>query len=702
MKALKKLEPLKETEISMVSPSAIASDDKKFMKSFLTRDGILWLILAVFTFIAYYPSWNGKPIWDDAGHITKPELRSLQGLVQIWIMPGATQQYYPIVHSVFWIEYHLWGEATPGYHFLNILLHLISALLLVKILRLLRIRGAWLAAAIFALHPVQVESVAWISELKNTLSAVFFLGSVLAYLKFDSDRNPKRYALAAGLFILGLLSKSVIAPLPAALLVLFWWKRGKLLWSRDMVPLLPFFLAGAASGLFTSWVERTYVIGGEVNDFHLALIDRFLIAGRAIWFYPAKLLWPVNLIFIYPRWHIDSAEMRQYFYPITALLFAGALWVLRRRTRAPLAVFLFFSAMLFPALGFFDVYPFRFSFVADHFQYLACLGPIVYSAAMVDRAFGLVKRRDVACYVSTVVYAILLAGLGLLTWRQCGIYKDVDGLYKSILEKNPACWMAQFNLGNDLMQRGDVPEAISHFWKAIEARPGYTLAYINLGNALMQIGRTGEGIAQYQKALLIDSTNTSACINLGNAFMQNGRFAEGMAQYLRAQKINPGLAVAHYDLGNGYMQMGRFAEGMAEYRKTLELDSNYASAHVNIGKALLQTGRTGEAIVHLERALFIDPANPEAQSCLGYALVQSGYYDEAIPHFQKALKVHPDDFRCISTLRDAYLKTGQLDEAIRVTRKAIDVAKSLGGDSMAMGISRDLDKLLDLQKANGP
>ncbi len=671
------------------------------MKSILTRDCILWLILAAVTFIAYQPSWNGKPIWDDAGHITKPELRTLHGLGQIWLHPGATQQYYPVVHSVFWIEYHLWGEATPGYHLLNILLHLISAFLLVKILRFLRIRGAWLAAAIFALHPVQVESVAWISELKNTLSAVFFLGSALAYLKFDSDRNFKRYGFAAGLFILGLLSKSVIAPLPAALFVVIWWKRGKLSWSHDIMPLLPFFLAGAASGLFTSWVERTYVIGGEAGDFHLAYIDRFLVAGRATWFYPAKLLWPVNLTFIYPRWHIDSAEMRQYLYPITAILFAGVLWLLRRRTRTPLAVFLLFSAMIFPALGFFDVYPFRFSFVADHFQYLACLGPIVYAAAMIDRGIGTVKRRDVACYVSTAIYGILLAGLGILTWQQSGMYKDADMVYERTLLKNPLCWMAQFNLGNDLMQRGEIPEAISHFRKAIEARPGYTLAHINLGNALVQIGQTGEGEAQYQNALEIDSTNISASINLGNAYMQSGRFAEGIAQYLRAEKINPGLAVTHYDLGNGYMQTGRVEEGIAEYRKTLELDSNYASAHVNIGKALLQTGRTREAIIHLERAVLIDPAMPEAQSCLGYALMQSGYYNEAIPHFQEALKGHPDDFRCISALRDAWLKIGNLDEAILVTRRAIEVAKSMGGDSLAMGIAADLSKLLVLEKSNG-
>ncbi len=299
------------------------------------RDWILWLFLVVMTFAAYHPAWNGKPIWDDAGHITRPELRSLHGLIRIWVHPGATQQYYPVVHSVFWLEYSLWGDKTFGYHLLNILLHVFSAFLLVKILRRLRIPGAWLAAAIFALHPLQVESVAWISELKNTLSGAFFLGSALAYLKFDTERRRRIYAISMMLFILGLLSKSVIALLPVSLLVIFWWKRGRLRWKQDVAPLLPFFLLGIASGLFTAWMERTYVISEAGDEFRFSLIERCLIAGRAIWFYLGKLLWPVNLVFIYPRWTINKAVLWQYCCPVAALVLAGSLWAVQRWSRAP-------------------------------------------------------------------------------------------------------------------------------------------------------------------------------------------------------------------------------------------------------------------------------------------------------------------------------------------------------------------------------
>jgi hypothetical protein len=203
------------------------------------QDWLLALLLVIVTMMAYMPAWNGTPIWDDNAHLTNPELRSLDGLGRIWTQPGVTQQYYPLLHTLFWLEHQLWGDWPAGYHLLNILLHCTSALLLVRILRQLEIPGAWLAAAIFALHPIQVESVAWISELKNLLSGVFYFGSLLAYLKFDRTRNPAFYAAALVLFTLGLMSKTVIATLPAAILVIFWWKRGKLSLRDDLLPLIP-------------------------------------------------------------------------------------------------------------------------------------------------------------------------------------------------------------------------------------------------------------------------------------------------------------------------------------------------------------------------------------------------------------------------------------------------------------------------------
>ena len=341
-----------------------------WLRDLWERGWLKGLLLLTAVIFVYQPVWHGKPIWDDDAHLTPPGLRSPQGLARIWIEPGATQQYYPLVHSIFWVEYKLWGDTTLGYHLINILLHAFSALLLWKILRRLQVPGAYLAAAIFALHPVCVESVAWISEIKNTLSGAFYLGAALVYLRFDRTRNWKFYFLALGLFLLGLMSKTVIATLPAALLVVFWWQRGKLSWKQDVLPLIPFFVVGMGAGLFTAWVEWKFV-GARGSAYDFTFIDRVLIAGRVIWFYLGKLVWPVDLIFIYPRWQVSQTVWWQYLFPITALLVSVGLWLLSRWNRAPLAAWLFFVGTLFPALGFFNVYPFCYSFVADHFQYLA-------------------------------------------------------------------------------------------------------------------------------------------------------------------------------------------------------------------------------------------------------------------------------------------------------------------------------------------
>ena len=279
-----------------------------------SRLWILRLLLIVATAIAYLPAWNGKQIWDDKAHITAPALRSLNGLKEIWFEPGATQQYYPVVHSAFWLEHKLWGDNVLPYHLVNILLHGFSAILLFQILRRLNVPGAWLAAALFALHPVQVETVAWISELKNTLSGVFCLSSALLYLQFDEKRRPALYGWSLALYLLGLMSKTAMAGLPGALLVVLWWQRGALSWKRDLRPLLPFFAVGLIGGLFTAWVERHF-IGAQGAAFHFSLIERGLIAGRDFWFYLFKIVWPAELIFIYPRWNVSAAVWWQVLVP---------------------------------------------------------------------------------------------------------------------------------------------------------------------------------------------------------------------------------------------------------------------------------------------------------------------------------------------------------------------------------------------------
>src|SRR6266404_3133664 len=414
------------------------------------------LALIAITAAAYLPAWNGKLIWDDNRHITQPALRSWQGLADIWTRVGATQQYYPLVHSFFWIEQKAWGDSVLGYHLVNILLHSLGAVVLLQILRRLKIPGAWLAAALFALHPVQVESVAWISELKNTLSGLLFLSAAFTYLKFDETRSRGFYAAAFGLFVAALLCKSVIAPLPAVLLVLFWWKRGRIFRNRDVTPLLPFFAAGIGAGLFTAWVERNFV-GAHGTAFQLSILQRCLIAARDFWFYLFKLLWPVKLTFIYPRWQISGAIWWQYLFPLTLILLLALIWRLRKKNRGPLAAVLVFLGLLFPALGFINVYPFIYSFVADHFQFLACVGPLTLVAAGITMALDSIAPGKVL--LRPTISFLLLLTLGALSWRQCRDYRDIETRWRTTIARNPDCWMAYSNLGSFLSAHGDANEA---------------------------------------------------------------------------------------------------------------------------------------------------------------------------------------------------------------------------------------------------
>jgi hypothetical protein len=355
------------------------------------------LALVVMTLVAYAPALRDGFVWDDDQHVTEnPTLTSLAGLQRIWLDPTALPQYYPMVHTTFWVERHLWGLRPFGYHLVNVLLHLANAFLLWYLLEHLAVRGAWLAAAIFALHPVHVESVAWITERKNVLSGLFYLLAGACFLRFlgllgGVTRRWSWYVAGFVLFLCALLSKTVTATLPLALFLVLWWKRDRVR-GRDVAPLVPPLAVGVAFGLVTLWIERHHV-GAQGDLFTLSPLSRWLLAGRALWFYASKIVWPSRLSFFYPRWPVDPAVGWQYLFPLAAASVVVSLWVARRRIgKAPSAAVAFFAVTLFPALGFFDVYPMRFSWVADHFVYLASAGLIALVAAAVGWRDGGLAR----------------------------------------------------------------------------------------------------------------------------------------------------------------------------------------------------------------------------------------------------------------------------------------------------------------------
>lgn len=534
----------------------------------------LWaLLLAAAVYLVYQPAWLADFIWDDDGHLTRASLRSLAGLRLIWIEPTATQQYYPLTHTVFWVLNRLVGQDPTGYHLVNIGLHVLNVGLVYLVLRRLAIPGAALAASVFALHPVMVESVAWVSEIKNTLSGLLYLSAMLCYLDYDRARRASTYLLAMAFFSLALLAKTVTASLPAALLVIFWWQRGRIDWRRDVVPLLPFFVIGLALGLLTAMVERI-LIGAVGAIYELTPVERLLLAGRVVWFYAGKLFWPADLIFVYPRWTISPADPLAYVYGALALVALGACWFARKRTRAPLAAALFFCGTLFPALGFFNVYPFRYSYVADHFQYLASLGLIAVTAATLTRlAAGWSRGARVAAALG------LLGVLGGLTWRQSRTYENVEVLYRTTLARNPAAGLAHVNLGNFVhQQRSAIDQAEAHYRAAVAINSDNALGHYNLGIIHKNKGEVADAIAEFREAARLDPEYFKAHYNLGLLLAYNGQEEEGERELAETVRLMPRLVDARIDLGLALLRLNRRSEALHHLREAVTLEPGYQRA----------------------------------------------------------------------------------------------------------------------------
>jgi tetratricopeptide (TPR) repeat protein len=647
--------------------------------------------MVVLVFLAYLPVVHAGFVWDDDGHVTRAGLRSLAGLGRIWFSIGATQQYYPVLHSAFWLEHRLWGDAALGYHLTNVALHAAAACLLVLVLRRLAVPGAWLAGLLFALHPVMVESVAWVSEQKNTLAGVFYLSAALVYLGCGSGALPSasdcpgarkslkasatpggsrngwlRYATATVLFVAAVLSKSVTATLPAALLVVLWWRQGRLSWRDDLRPLSLWLLIGAAAGLLTAWVERHYV-GAAGANFDLNAVQRLLLAARVPWFYAGKLAWPFPLIFVYPRWTIGAASAAAWLYPAAGLLALAAL--ARCNCRGALAAVCFFLGTLFPALGFFNVYPFVFSFVADHFQYLAAIGPIALGAAGWALARGRAKSAAVrAAWIAGA--ALLVTAAGALTWRQAGTYRTMETLYRATLAENPNAWLAHDNLGVVLAANGQTAEAMVHYRAALRLKPDYPQGYNNLGNLLAREGRWAEAIEQYIAALRVRPDFYQAEFDWGNALSDEGNPAGALNHYERALALNPVYPEAEYRMANALANSNRLPAAIDHYRRALAERPNYAEAEANLGLAYATAGRAAEGIAHLERALRLEPADAEAHTYLGFALQQASRLPEAAEQYRQSLRLHPDNPDARYQLAQVLERLGRADEAAALLQAA--------------------------------
>ena len=644
-------------------------------------------LIVLLVFLAYLPALRGGFIWDDDVYVTdNPLLTAPDGLRRIWFSMDSPSQYFPLTYTVFRIERSLWGLNPAGYHGVNISLHAINALLVWLLLKRLRVPGAWLAGALFALHPVQVESVAWITELKSILSLFFILLTLFCWIEFVGERSRRFwYWLALVFYAPALFSKTTACTLPAALLLILWLKTKPIDWRR-LAQVVPFLAMGLGMGLLTVWWERFHQ-GTQGKLFSMGLRERILVASHALWFYAGKLFWPVNLTFSYPRWAIEPAQPSAYGWLVMGIGLGAAIYFTRRFVgRSVEVATLFYVATLSPLLGFVMLYTFRYTFVADHYQYVASIGLIALAAAGITIAF---KTKP---FLKLAGCGALLLTLGILTWRQAGIYRNLETLWRDTLAKNPDCLMAHNNLGLLLRNQGRTEEAMEHCQKAIQINPNDLETLNNLGAALAAQSRFEEAIKNFRKAIQINPNFSEALDNLGVALAAKGQFDEAIENFRKAIQIKPNNSEAQYNLGNALAAKGRFDEAIENYYKAIQINPNYCEALNDLGVALAAKGRFDEAIENYRKAIQIKPNNSEAQYNLGNALAAKGRFDEAIENYYKAIQINPNYCEALNNLGIALAAKGRFDEAIENYRKAIQInpnfskaLNNLGGTLLHQG-----------------
>ena len=683
------------------------------VRSFRQRDWVWGFVLIGLVCVAYVQVFNAGFIWDDESHLTRnPCIVGPLGLKEVWTSARAV--YYPLVLTTFWTVHKFAGLSPWPYHLLNVFLHAGSAVLLWQVLRQLNVRGAWLGAALWALHPVMVQSVAWVTELKNTQSGFFYLLSIFCFLKSDAasqgpaiSSSPLRrsegrsllFASSLAFFILATLSKPSVVMLPVVLFLCIWWRTGRTR-GHDLLALAPFVLISALASVWTIF-EQKFHAGATGTEWAQTWPDRLIIAGRAIWFYLAKLIWPHPLIFIYPRWEIDSSQPTAYLPLLAALAGLLALWLNRAKwSRAVFFAATYYVVSLFPVLGFFSVYFFRYSFVSDHFQYLASMGPLALAGAGIVTAVGrfgdtpsrfasaaadaLQFSRNIAAVRSKSLLLLATAGTCLLllvalTWRQTAVYHDLVTLYTATLTRNPGCWMAQYNLGIALNEQGDTDGAIAHYRQALDLRPSYGEAHYNLGRLLVQKGQVDEAIPHYEKALEINPADAEAHNNLGATLFASGRVDEAIAHYRKALAVRGDYADASCNLASALLSNGDLDGAIAYYSGCLAVSPNQVEAQYNLATVLLRKGRTDEAMAHYQKVLELSPDNADARANLGSVFLAKGRVRDAIAQYRDVLRIAPHNVAAQSNL--AWLLATAADPSLRNGSEAVLLAERAESES---------------------
>ena len=626
--------------------------------------------------VSYYPALLAGFVWDDVVLVEEPAVHAWSGLWNIWFSPADMHRevhYWPIVYTTFWLEHKLWGLDPFGYHLVNVLLYMVNVLLLWRLLRCLAVPGAWAVAAVFAVHPMHVESVAWVMGRKDLLSGLFYMACALCWIRsmdgtggggidargspvpkkpplprsfwrrwwpLDSLRVPRPglYLAALALFVAAMLSKSVAVTLPVAFAVLLWWKNGRLTWT-DAWRIFPFFLVA----LCIAVADLSYYTSGRVFPFEYGFPERVLIAARALWFYAGKLVWPTDLAVVYPLWDIDAGDPLAWGYLVAAGAVAALLWLGRHWLgRAPLAGAAFFALTLSPMLGFVSYMYMSYSFVADRYAYLAGIGVLSVFVGAAAHCAG--RLPNAARIGATGVLVAVLAVFGKLTWEQAGIFRDEIAFYNHIISLNPQAPTAHLNLASALLGAGRPAEALAASLIAVERHPGSARAHNSHRASLLTLNRPDAAADRFRRAAELDPGDHKARQIMAQIRSRQGRFAESARWYREVIDIDPESASAHYGLGVALFRLGRYEQAVESLERADSLLPDplpVGSLHL-LAEALLRQQRHEEALERYRGVLEINPENVAAHAGIGYALFHLKRYEEAIDSLARSVSLRPE------------------------------------------------------------
>ncbi|MDB4793726.1 tetratricopeptide repeat protein [Methylacidiphilales bacterium] len=649
------------------TPQSQPVENTPISRLFLLR---VMLIIGAGVWI-FWPAVHGEWLWDDELLIaSNVVVHDPAGLWKIWFEPSQLFDYFPLKVSVEWLEWHLWQDNKFGYHFTNIVLHIVSALLVWRLLSKFGLRLAWLGGLLFLIDPVQVESVAWIAELKNTLSMPPFLLAMCSFIDYENHRRRKDYFLALGFFLVAMLCKTTMVTFPIVILLYIWWKRGRIK-SKDLEASAPFFAISLGLGLVTISFLHQHAIGRysiDLGDFP----TRMALIGLSIAFYFSKCFWPVEVLPIYPKWTVNPSSPLQF---LPWLVLGGVMyWLWTKRADWGRHVLLglgFFLITLLPFAGMTAASYMYTTWVMDHILYIPLMGLI----GLVVAAMGQIEDR-----LSRSIRPFAIGGvaviMALLAWEShgyAGKYATNLLLWSYTIEHNPDAWLAHNNLGFALVQAGHINEGIAQDKEALRLLPDYADAHHNLGHAYFIAGRFDEAIEQDKEALKINPDDDAVHINLGVTLSHAHRLPEAVEQFREVVRIQPNDATAHRNLGTILFQVDQIPEALAECQKAIEINPNDALAHSNLGTILTRDHRPQEALKEFQTAVKIDPNDSSCRQNLGSADLDAGLIQDALAQDEAALKLNSNDASIHRNLGMALFRVNRLPEAIEQFQQALKI-----------------------------